>query len=106
MKTLLGKDPTRNTKSLNFLDGLPQAKKGPDQRMENGLDYDTNPDAPSLMDPWGYPYKILVDSDYNEEIANPDTNGGGKPIRGQKAVMWSGGKDGKLDTWADNVKSW
>lgn len=105
IRSLRGKDEARNPKRLNLLDGMKQARKGPNG-PEDGLDENSNPDNPSMYDPWGTAYKIVLDSDFNEQIENPDSSGGGQPIRNQRCIVYSAGKDRNFDTWTDNVKSW
>lgn len=102
IRALRGKDDVRNPKRLNLLDGMKQARKGPNG-PEDGLDESSNPDSPSLFDPWGTPYKIVLDGDKNEQIANPAD---GQLIRNQRCIIYSAGKDRNFDTWHDNVKSW
>jgi prepilin-type N-terminal cleavage/methylation domain-containing protein len=69
--------------------------------------------AGAFVDPWGNPYKFLLDLDGSEEIQNPDPEpDSAEPvkIRG-RAIAWSAGPDGELDSmdpkdWDDNPKSW
>jgi prepilin-type N-terminal cleavage/methylation domain-containing protein len=52
--------------------------------------------AGELIDPWGTPYKIAVDGDYDNQIANPYGGSGGagsSPIRAG-VIVWSLGKNG------------
>ena len=69
-----------------------------------------------FCDPWGQPYKIAIDGNYDNQIANPynaDTGAGPATVR-QGVLTWSGGKDGKApdtnDTKtckdSDDVISW
>jgi prepilin-type N-terminal cleavage/methylation domain-containing protein len=55
-------------------------------------------------DPWGTTYKIAIDGNYDNQIANPyGTNGAGtNPLR-QGAIVWSFGKDKQLGTNNDGV---
>lgn len=59
-----------------------------------------------FLDPWGQPYSIKVDHDYNNQIAAPtDVNPDGQdPIR-TTAIIWSDGKDGEFNS-ARDPKSW
>jgi prepilin-type N-terminal cleavage/methylation domain-containing protein len=60
-----------------------------------------------LVDPWGTPYRIAIDGNYNNSMANPYGNptpggAGPNPIN-QGVVAWSFGKDQTLGTNGDNV---
>jgi prepilin-type N-terminal cleavage/methylation domain-containing protein len=58
----------------------------------------------SFYDPWGAVYQIRIDSDYDNQVANPygDTGGAGTdPIR-QGVIVWSLGKDTQLGDKGDN----
>ena len=67
-----------------------------------------------FFDPWGNPYAIKIDGDYDNQI-NPNpysANAGSSPLR-QGIIAWSLGKDQaggsgdkKLDTAEDDVISW
>jgi hypothetical protein len=41
-------------------------------------------------------------------ILNPNTDevAYGREKLSNKVIVWSAGKDGKWETWSDNVKSW
>lgn len=56
----------------------------------------------AIYDPWGNPYAISFDTDYNSKIENP--SGEGQLL--EKVIIWSGGPDGEMDTWEDNIASW
>jgi prepilin-type N-terminal cleavage/methylation domain-containing protein len=105
VRNLMSKNPDKNPKHLNFLDGMKEAKMKAG-KPENGIDY-TDAQAPKLYDPWGNVYKISIDANFDDEIENPDPNtNGGRPVRANRVIVWSPGKDGNWDTWGDNVKSW
>jgi len=49
----------------------------------------------ALYDPWGHPYLVKIDSNYNGSILNPyDENAGPKKIAAG-AIVWSLGPNGK-----------
>jgi type II secretory pathway pseudopilin PulG len=71
-----------------------------------------------FVDPWGIPYDVKIDGDYNNQIANPypDTDGsaGQNPLR-SGVIGWSYGKDQTKGTrnpaspnygGSDDVISW
>ncbi|MEP7015840.1 MAG: prepilin-type N-terminal cleavage/methylation domain-containing protein [Verrucomicrobiota bacterium] len=58
-----------------------------------------------FYDPWGTPYKIAIDGDYDNQIANPYGSGGGAgsdPLR-QGVVVRSFGKDIGAGHNGDNI---
>ncbi len=64
-----------------------------------------------LVDPWGLPYKIIIDGNYDKEVENPDTVSENAPPTLRKGVIvWSEGPDKGMpsgtDPWADNVTTW
>src|SRR5947209_3674367 len=103
---LRNKTPTINTRQIVFISPAedtnqlrPKGKIGSDGQF---------------YDPWGSPYVVQIDADYDNQLANPyGTNGAGAdPIR-QGVIAWSFGKDlalGKAGdrkfTSSDDVISW
>jgi prepilin-type N-terminal cleavage/methylation domain-containing protein len=117
LEVLLGKEDAgggtggssvQNPKQLSFLsvpDGKIKGKAGID-----GLVYEDGATTKvrGLYDPWGRPYKIMLDNDYDEELA-PTIGDTAKTLRGRRVVAWSLGADGKSDdvkTATDDVKNW
>jgi prepilin-type N-terminal cleavage/methylation domain-containing protein len=65
----------------------------------------TGLNAGQYFDPWGKPYFVKVDTDYDNQIDNPytaDTGAGPLKLR-QGVVAWSVGKDAKLGNNGDNL---
>jgi prepilin-type N-terminal cleavage/methylation domain-containing protein len=65
----------------------------------------------SLVDPWGTPYNVKIDGDYNNQVTNPypDTDGsaGANPL-GFGVIGWSYGRDqtkGSLNPSSPNFKN-
>ena len=57
-----------------------------------------------FYDPWGTPYGITIDADYDNQVPNPYAVGGGaggSEIR-QGVIAWSVGKDKKLGNNGNN----
>jgi type II secretory pathway pseudopilin PulG len=55
-------------------------------------------------DPWGTIYKIAIDGDYDNQLAqNPYTNGAGATPLRQTVIGWSLGKDRQLGTMGNNI---
>lgn len=94
-----------NPRHLKYIDGMQQAKFTNGQWV-NGINFEDNPEAPTLTDPWGKGYKVVLDADANGEIANPEQNATNPKILGKKCLVYGAGADGDYTTWADNPKSW
>lgn len=58
----------------------------------------------TIVDSWGQPYLLLLDLDGDRKIPDPEKNNG--ETVNAAVLVWSGGKDGDPDTWADNIASW
>jgi len=106
LNVLLGLEPTTGTplnpRAIKFL----SVREG--KAKKNGLIYNTAGTAISgLYDPWGGPYKVLLDNNYDEQV-DPAPSGGSKTVlNGRRVAVWSEGadyKDGKKP--ADDVKNW
>jgi len=100
-------DPTLNPRQIVFISpgedsvqASPKGKIGTDGQFH---------------DPWGNPYGISIDADYDNQVPNPytaDMGAGPTKIR-QGVITWSVGKDTKLGnngdnkfTGSDDVISW
>jgi prepilin-type N-terminal cleavage/methylation domain-containing protein len=103
LKTLLGMDTVLNPRSIKFL----SAKEG--KANKNGLIYDASGNnITGMYDPWGGPYNVILDLDYNEKVAPAPSAGGGATLNGRRAAVWSNGADG-VPTGGkatDDVKTW
>lgn len=102
---LMGKEQTgtsmQNPRQIPFLSGLKEAKGN-----KGGILYGrggSGNDIQGLYDPWGKPYRILLDDDFDDEIRDPIKSG--TIIRNRKVVVYTLGNDDKAGT-ADDVKSW
>jgi prepilin-type N-terminal cleavage/methylation domain-containing protein len=109
LKVLLGLEPTTATTRLNprgikFL----SAKEG--KADKNGLIYDG--DTPKgMFDPWGGPYNVMLDLDYDEKLVGVKPKGTGSTsvtLNGRRVAVWSDGADGVSATGkaTDDVKTW
>jgi hypothetical protein len=103
-------DVKLNARHINYIEGMQQAKRV-DGKVVNGIDFEGDEALPTLVDPWGKRYIMILDSDFNGEIDNPELLGIGgdarwSKIRGKKCLVYGAGPDGNYETWADNPKSW
>lgn len=59
--------------------------------------------AGEFVDAWGRPFRFRLDLDGDGQMDNP--SGEGQEIRA-RALAWSAGPDGDLETWEDNEPRW
>lgn len=52
-----------------------------------------------LFDPWGNPYHVLLDYDFDRKLTDPHTY---EDRVGHNAIIWSPGPDGKTGTPSSN----
>lgn len=110
---LLGKEAAgsplnaRGIRFLNVKDGKRKGTGGAD-----GLVYDANNKPVGLYDPWGRPFKLRIDGDYDEEITvkvDATNAPAAKILNGRTVAVWSNGEDGaqtKGGSIEDDVKTW
>lgn len=112
LKVLLGLPETgstpMNTRAIKFLSVREGKKRG--TGGTNGLVYETGDTVRGLYDPWGGPYYIALDGDYDERVTPTPSAPGAQPtLNGRRVAVWSNGADavggtgGKI---ADDVKTW
>lgn len=95
-----------NTRRVVFV-SLPDVKDPANPRGGIG----TRTGAGQLYDPWGTPYNVAIDGNYDNEIENPyggGANAGGAKLRAG-VIAWSWGKNKRQDTnikKGDDVISW
>jgi prepilin-type N-terminal cleavage/methylation domain-containing protein len=106
LKTLLGMDTVLNPRSIKFL----SAKEG--KANKNGLIYDASGNnITGMFDPWGGPYNVILDLDYDEKLVGVKPKGTGSAaatLNGRRVAVWSDGADGVSATGkaTDDVKTW
>ncbi len=107
LKVLLGLEGTGsgvlNTRAIKFL----QVKEG--KAKKNGLIYITNgTDVEGLYDPWGGPYYVALDLNYDEDVTPTPSAGTSPQLNGRRVAVWSNGADGITGGGkpADDVKTW
>jgi prepilin-type N-terminal cleavage/methylation domain-containing protein len=108
--------PILNTRGIKFL-SVPSGKKVGAAGGRDGL-ISTSVGSPAvttvigLYDPWGGPYRIRLDGDYDEAVT-PDETGMNPAVTlsGRRVAVWSEGADSAENhntggTSADDVKTW
>jgi prepilin-type N-terminal cleavage/methylation domain-containing protein len=106
---------TQNPRGIIFL-SPPDAKDPNNPRAGISVAPAT---AGQYFDPWGKPYLIRVDTDYDNQVSNPYAqNAGNAPLLRSGVIAWSFGKDGlsesaaptptdkNIGTNKDDVISW
>ena len=96
---ILGLEKSENIRGIKFL----SVKEG--KNRKNGLIYPESGDAiEGLFDPWGNPYTVILDSDYDEflrfKIGTKDIE-----LKGRRVAVFSPGPDHKEGT-GDDVRTW
>jgi prepilin-type N-terminal cleavage/methylation domain-containing protein len=82
---------TQNPRGIIFL-SPPDVKDASNPRAGIGSAAAT---VGQYFDPWGKPYLIRIDSDYDNQVSNPySQNAGGAPLLRTAVIAWSFGKDG------------
>ncbi len=86
-----------NPRTIVFI-SPPDAKNPANPRSGIGSDG-------QFYDPWGTPYAIEIDGNYDNQITNPygASGGAGASPLYQGVIAWSLGKDGKLGNNGDNL---
>ncbi|WP_018969337.1 type II secretion system protein [Rubritalea marina] len=113
LNVLMGKDDDVNPNNVQFFDAQ-DAKNG-----VNGIVYDDDGEPKMLMDPWGYPFAVVIDYTGENKInfahvpalknvdfkVYQDKDGNPMRIHSVPAVVASPGPDGIFDD-IDDVKTW
>lgn len=84
-----------NPRQIRFMEP-PMARGG-----KGGLT-GTDP-AFTLLDVWGQPYRLSMDTDGDGKVSDPEHPG---MSLDHSVIVWSAGDDGNPATWVDNIKNW
>jgi prepilin-type N-terminal cleavage/methylation domain-containing protein len=109
LKVLLGMDEggttPKNSRAVKFL----SVREG--KSNKGGLIYSTNgANISGMFDPWGGPYQVMLDLDYDEKLLVKPKGAGAqsKTLNGRRVAAWSDGADGVTGTGkvSDDVITW
>ena len=109
LRLLQGKDEANNPRNIVFFEGRTATQSpGAHGQFRGGF----SPATGAYLDPQGNPYRIAIDTDGDEQIANPYPDDS-SPLR-THIIVWSLGKDGKQGSptnphtfkGSDDVTSW
>ena len=110
---LRAQDATNNPRQIVFI-SPPYVKNDTAGQRRSGV----SPTTAQYYDPWGQPYNVEIDGNYDNAVANPYTvNAGAAPNLAIGVIAWSLGTDGQGATaaasgdkntgvYADDVISW
>ncbi len=78
-----------NQRGIKFID----IKEG--RGNKGGLIYnDAGDGVTGLYDPWGGPYNVMLDTDYDERLSvQPKASATARTLNGKRVVVWSDGAD-------------
>jgi len=109
MAVLMGEDKELNPRENNYIQPKPANSAGKGGMVSPGGGIG------EYVDPWGQPFQLRIDGDYDERLKNPNTGSQTKQIFAGVAV-WSSGPDqdgkgemgasGSTDLWKDSITSW
>lgn len=114
IECLLGEEESQNPRKIRFLD-FHLARNGTSNGLvEAYVGNGTNPEPAKIIDLWGEPLYIILDTNNDGEIANPEagrqTGWFNKLVAPATlrlpAVIYSSGPDRDPKTWHDNLCSW
>jgi len=88
-------------RKIVFFNGK-NARQLKDGRFVMGVAFDESGGG-ELWDAWGNYYRIRMDTNFDNQVENPEVPG---QFVSDPILVWSAGKDGKFETWKNNVKTW
>jgi len=93
-----------NPRGIRFL----SVREGSGRR--NGLIYSGGGNTiEGLYDPWGGPFFVRLDLDYDERVTVQPAAGGSRTLNGRRVAVWSNGADfvsSPPGSAADDVRTW
>jgi hypothetical protein len=99
---LLGKSGNEYATHVNYLYGFPLSQKSANGKWSQGIDSESDPNKPRILDPWGNFFRMQVDGNGDGSLSNPQ---GDLSIQ-SACIAWSAGPDGDFATWENNIRSW
>ena len=111
LRVLQGLDHTANPRRVVFFEAQPARRPSKWSKRLRYYHSELHPTSEAFLDPWGQPYRVLLDVDYDEKIQSPYQDS--EQIRAS-AIAWSIGKDGiqgspgrkNILKESDDVVSW
>ena len=113
--SLMAEHPLSNPRNIKFID-LPFTKEigGGIIDHAGGADRPPKPENWELRDIWGEQFHVLIDSNEDGQIQNPEAGGKSRwfsryvptPTLQTNVAIFSSGPDRDSNTWEDNICSW
>jgi len=103
MDILLGINTIENPRAIRYYDGKGASNSG--KGVGILFDEGNQDSSGTLVDTFGGAYRVIVDSDGDGRVPNPDPDGKQQWLW-QGVLVFSAGPDGDLETWDDNIRSW
>ena len=97
-------DPPVNSRKIRFFSA--KEAKGAGANARDGATY-TGSTFTGLFDPWGEPYYIVLDTDYDDELTFTPQGNSAVTLRGRRVAVYSLGVDTPADSNSAKIaKSW
>jgi len=99
----------QNQRHTDYLEGIKPAKTprkpGADYGWVDGLISAPATGAYGVVDSYGKPYRIRLDTNHDDTLINPNPQeaAAGRPTLNARVLVWSAGQDGDWNTWDDNL---
>ena len=106
LNILAGRESTQNARKIRSFSA--KEAKGGSANPRDGATYDADNNFTGLYDPWGEPYYIAIDTNYNDILLfTPDGDNSAVTLRGRKVAAYSLGVDTPADSNSAKIaKSW
>lgn len=105
LNALVGRDESLNPRGVRFLSAKEGRRQGEGGR--DGLVYGDGNNVRGLYDPWGNPYTVILDVNYEERLTFTTPDNRSVTLNGRRVAVYSPGvPDGEQVTTSDLVKTW
>jgi len=105
LNALIGQDRDLNPRGIRFLSVKEGKRQGDGGR--DGLVFGEGGTARGLFDPWGNPYTVILDTEYQERLTFTTSDNRPVTLNGRRVAVFSPGvPPGDTATTSDLVKTW
>ncbi len=106
LNALTGQDQEANPRGIRFL-SAPEGTRDGEEGGRNGLVYAPGGDVRGLFDPWGNPYTVVLDTEFQERLTFTTPDGRSVTLNGRRAAVYSPGvQPGEDIRTSDLITSW
>jgi len=112
VRIMLASEPTPATGTIMNVKGIKFLEVKEGKANKDGLIYNTaGTEVQGLFDPWGGPFHVILDANYDEKIeVQPKAAAAKKILNGRRVAAWTNGADGVEDGITgkvmDDVMTW